>query len=167
MSTVHRKRGGRQRREDPETLSEKIRAKGLRLTGQRRLIADVLDGANDHLDAEAVCRLARRQDPTIHRSTVYRTLDTLKRHGLIDELDLMHVDGERHYYEVRPSKLHVHLVCTECKGVEEPGGPFWEGLGRRAFAECGFEAETIRLEMAGTCASCRQRASIAARRRRL
>ena len=38
----------------------------------------------------------------------------------------MHVSGERHYYEVRPKAFHIHLVCTSCRGVEEPGGRFWE-----------------------------------------
>jgi Fur family ferric uptake transcriptional regulator len=106
------------------TLLERMRSRGLRLTGQRRLLAGLLDGATEHLDAESVWRIAHRKDSGIHRATVYRTLHTLKKLGLIDELDLMHVSGERHYYEVRPKALHIHLVCTSCRGVEEPGGKF-------------------------------------------
>ena len=63
-----------------------MRAKGLRLTSQRRILADLLEQAEEHLDAEAVYRLARRKDPRIHRATVYRTLNTLKKLGLVDEL---------------------------------------------------------------------------------
>jgi Fur family transcriptional regulator, ferric uptake regulator len=63
------------------TLLERMRAKGLRLTEQRRVLADLLEHAKEHLDAEAVYQLARRRDPTIHRATVYRTLNTLKRWG--------------------------------------------------------------------------------------
>lgn len=98
-----------------------------------------------------------RKDPTIHRATVYRTLNILKQQGLIDELDLMHVDGERHYYEVRPGALHVHLICTRCKIVEEPSGPAWEHLKRRVLQKNGFDAQVVRIEMAGVCASCRKR----------
>lgn len=138
-------------------LEDRMREKGLRLTGQRRLLAGLLDRATEHLDAEAVYRRARRLDPTIHRATVYRTLNTLKKLGLVDELDLMHVSGERHYYEVRPSTLHIHLVCTACKGVEEPAGTFWENLKRRVRDESGFQPEVVRIEMAGICADCQDR----------
>lgn len=137
-----------------ESLTEKMRAKGLRLTEERRLLADLLDEATEHLDAESVFALARRRDPAIHRATVYRTLQTLKKLGLVDELDLMHVEGERHYYEVRPGSLHIHLVCIRCKGVEEPSGPYWENMKRRIERDYGFRPEIVRIEMAGLCAAC-------------
>jgi len=141
----------------PESLVARMRGRGLRVTGQRRVLAELLDGAREHLDADAVLRLAQQKDPTIHRATVYRTLGTLKRLGLVDELDLMHVSGERHYYEVRPSAFHIHLVCTACKRVEEPGGVFWEELKKKVEKESGFRPEIVRLEMAGLCARCRER----------
>lgn len=139
------------------TLAERMKAKGLRLTGQRRLLAELLDASHDHLDAESVYRLARARDRGIHRATVYRTLNTLKHLGLVDELDLMHVTGERHFYEVRPRAFHIHLVCTACGRVEEPGGPFWEDLKRRVEVETGFHPEVVRLEMGGLCARCGRR----------
>ncbi len=137
------------------SLLERMRARGVRLTGQRRLLAELLEEARGHLDAETVYRLARKRDPGIHRATVYRTLNRLKRLGLVDELDLMHVTGERHFYEVRPSAFHIHLVCTSCGGVEEPGGSFWEDLKRRVERETGFEPSVVRLEMGGLCSRCR------------
>ena len=138
-----------------ETLVERMKAGGIRLTGQRRLLAAILEGTPTHLDAETVFRLARQRDPGIHRATVYRTLNKLKRMGLVDELDLMHVTGERHFYEVRPSAFHIHLVCTSCGKVEEPGGPFWEELKRKVERETGFKPQVVRLEMGGLCARCR------------
>jgi len=131
-----------------------MKARGVRLTGQRRILAELLETANEHLDAESVYRLAKTRDDTIHRATVYRTLNKLKKLGLVDELDLMHVSGERHYYEVRPSKLHIHLVCTTCKGVDEPDEAFWDDLKRRVENENGFRPEVVRVEMAGVCAAC-------------
>ena len=138
-----------------ERLEDRMREKGLRLTGQRMLLARLLEQATEHLDAESVYRRARSIDPSIHRATVYRTLNTLKKMGLVDELDLMHVSGERHYYEIRPSTLHIHLVCTACKGVEEPSGAFWENLKQRVREESGFHPDVVRIEMAGLCSSCR------------
>lgn len=136
------------------TLIERMRASGLRLTWQRRLIAHLLENAETHLDAEAVYQLARRKDPRIHRATVYRALHTLKTLGLVDELDLMHVTGDRHFYEVRPSQFHIHLVCMRCGTVQEPGGPFWQELKLRVLQETGFRPEVVRLEMGGVCVDC-------------
>ena len=135
-------------------LVERMKARGLRLTGQRRIVASLLETAEEHLDAESVYRLAKAQDGTVHRATVYRTLNKLKKLGLVDELDLMHVSGERHYYEIRPARLHIHLVCTTCKGVGEPGEAFWDDLKRRVENENGFRPEVVRIEMAGVCAEC-------------
>lgn len=137
-----------------EGLLERMKARGLRLTGQRRILAELLETAEEHLDAESVYRAAKAKDGTVHRATVYRTLNKLKKLGLVDELDLMHVSGERHYYEIRPSTLHIHLVCTACKRVDEPDEAFWDDLKRRVENENGFRPEVVRVEMAGLCADC-------------
>ena len=134
-----------------------MKARGLRLTGQRKVLAELLESASEHLDAEAVYQRAKSKDGSIHRATVYRTLNVLKKMGLVDELDLMHVSGERHYYEIRPSTLHIHLVCTACKGVEEPGETFWEDLKRRVHKDNGFLPEVVRIEMAGVCSACQRK----------
>ena len=137
-----------------EGLVERMKAKGVRLTGQRKILAELLETAEEHLDAESVYQLAKVKDETIHRATVYRTLNKLKKLGLVDELDLMHVSGERHYYEIRPSTLHIHLVCTTCKRIDEPDEAFWDDLKRRVESENGFRPEVVRVEMAGVCAAC-------------
>jgi Fur family transcriptional regulator, ferric uptake regulator len=137
-----------------ESLLELMRSRGLRVTGQRKVLAELLDRASEHLDVETVLLMARRKDPSIHRATVYRTLETLKKLGLVDELDLMHVSGERHFYEVRPSSLHIHLVCIRCKTVDEPSGAFWDDLKHRVQQERGFVPEVVRIEMAGLCRRC-------------
>lgn len=134
-----------------------MKARGVRVTGQRRLLAELLEEAEEHLDAEAVYERARAKDHGIHRATVYRTLNKLKRMGLVDELDLMHVSGERHYYEIRPKTLHIHLVCTVCKGVEEPSERFWEDLKRRVEHDNGFRPDVVRIEMAGVCSACQKK----------
>jgi Fur family ferric uptake transcriptional regulator len=140
-------------------LLTRMKAVGLRLTGQRKIVAELLETADEHLDAESVYRRAKERDGTVHRATVYRTLNRLKKLGLVDELDLMHVSGERHYYEIRPSTLHIHLVCTSCKRVDEPSEAFWDDLKRRVENENGFRPEVVRIEMAGICAACQRKLS--------
>lgn len=49
----------------------------------------------------------------VARSTVYRTQHLLKRHGLIDELDLLHLEGERHHYEPTLEKEHLHIAAFD------------------------------------------------------
>ncbi len=142
-----------------ESLRDRMHAKGLRMTHQRLLLAELLESAEEHLDAEEIYRRAQRRDPEIHRATIYRTLNTLKKLRLIDELDLMHVNGERHYYEIRPRTLHIHLVCMRCGKVQEPGGRFWEDLKTRVRKETGFKPDTVRVEMGGRCATCQKGSS--------
>lgn len=147
-----------------ERLVDRMRARGVRMTEQRRVIAELLDEADDHLDAESIYRLASRRDPRIHRATVYRTLNRLKKLGFVDELDLMHVEGERHFYEIRPRSFHVHLVCLRCGKVLEPSGAFLDELQGRVMRDTGFRSEVARMEIGGRCADCQASPTVEERR---
>jgi Fur family ferric uptake transcriptional regulator len=105
-----------------ELLNE-VEARGVRLTAQRRALIETIQQADAHLDAATLLSRARQRDPNIDRATVYRTLDLLKRLGLIDELDLMHLNGEKHYYEVKTQKDHLHLACFHCGETARTWGP--------------------------------------------
>src|ERR1700745_1565723 len=96
--------------EAPGRLQAELMTRGLRMTRQRRTILSVVETAQQHLDASQILRKARRIDPQIDRVTVYRTLNLLKRHGLVDELDLMHLRGEKKYYERRPPRDPLHMA---------------------------------------------------------
>src|SRR5579863_3908188 len=98
---------------------DSLRKRGVRLTRQRRILLDLIDQSGRHLDAESLYQLAKEKDPKLNRVTVYRTLKLLKMGGLVDELDLMHVEGDQHYYESRAKQEHAHLVCLRCGKVEE------------------------------------------------
>ena len=135
-------------------LVDEIAAKGFRLTSQRRILLDIIQQANGHLDAATLLQLARQQDPNIDRATVYRTLDLLKKLGLVDELDLMHLHGEKHYYEARPDRDHIHLACFECGKIKEFNSPTYERLKREISDENDFEIRVVRLEVGGRCGAC-------------
>jgi Fur family ferric uptake transcriptional regulator len=100
--------------ETPGRLQAELMSRGLRMTRQRRIILSVVETATQHLDAAQILRRARKLDPDLDRVTVYRTLKLLKRHGLVDELDLMHLEGEKHYYERRPPRDPLHMACLRC-----------------------------------------------------
>jgi Fur family transcriptional regulator, ferric uptake regulator len=141
--------------ETPGRLQAELMSHGLRMTRQRRTILQVVETANTHLDASQILRKARRIDPGIDRVTVYRTLNLLKRHGLIDELDLMHLQGEKHFYERRPARDHLHMACLRCGRIMEFESNLFERLKGQIQRECHFHIVVTRLEMGGYCAKCR------------
>ena len=85
---------------------------------------------------------------------MYRTIELLKRLGMIDELDLMHLNGEKHYYEVKTEKDHLHLACFNCGKIEEFVSPTFERLKREIGATNNFEIQVMRLEVGGLCSAC-------------
>lgn len=135
-------------------LLQELGAQGIRLTAQRRALIETIQGATSHMDATDLLNEARKLDPNIDRATVYRTIDLLKRLGLIDELDLMHVNGEKHYYEVRTQKDHLHLACFRCGAIVEFSTPTLERLKQEIAAKNGFDIQVVRLEVGGVCGAC-------------
>ena len=141
--------------EIPGRLIEQCAERGIRLTQQRRAILRVIETASKHLDAAQLLRRARTIDPSVDRSTVYRTLSLLKRNGLIDELDLMHIHGEGHYYERRVSQDHIHMACLRCGKISEFVSETFEKLKQQLERDCDFRIAVTRLEVGGYCAVCR------------
>ncbi len=137
-----------------ESLIERMRRAGFRMTSQRRAIATILDEATEHLDVEEIFARAQQLDRSIHLATVYRTLLALKEKGLVDELDLLHVHGERHYYEVRTSDIHAHVICKKCHAVVEPKGEVIDICRSMLGEETGYEIRYMRLEVSGICPRC-------------
>src|SRR5258708_36329045 len=141
--------------ESPGFLQSKLLAVDIRLTRRRRAILSIIETAKQHLDPGQILRKARRIDPDIDRVTVYRTIGLLKRQGLTDELDLMHVQGERHFYERRTGRDHMHMTCLRCGKVTEFESQLFEKLKTTVARECSFSIAVARLEIGGYCKSCR------------
>jgi Fur family transcriptional regulator, ferric uptake regulator len=137
------------------SLMNELKARGIRITAQRRLIIGIIQDSPRHLDAATLLELAQKKDSGIDRSTVYRTIGMLKRRGLIDELDLMHIDGEKHYYEVKTNHDHCHMACFKCGAVMEFTSASFEKLKQEMARRSGFEIRAIRLEVGGVCRDCR------------
>jgi Fur family ferric uptake transcriptional regulator len=96
-------------------------------------------------------------DPAVHKVTVYRTLETLKKHGLVDELDLMHVSSGGHFYEWRGETDHAHVTCLRCGRVQEVETPTLERLKARIARDLDMTISVARFELGGVCPSCRPR----------
>jgi Fur family ferric uptake transcriptional regulator len=140
----------------PGRLQAALEERGVRLTRQRRVLLQVMDGAERHLDAGAILERAQKIDSRVHRVTVYRTLDLLKRHGLIDELDLLHIHGDQHYYESHGPRDHIHIACLRCGKVREFESRLFEQLKRQIEHDCHIKITITRTEIGGYCDACRQ-----------
>ena len=130
-------------------------SRGIRLTAQRRLLVNIMQNSPRHLDAADLLDVARKKDPGIDRATVYRTIALLKRCGLIDELDLMHLEGEKHYYEAKTNRDHCHMACFRCGAIIEYTSPAFEKLKNDMAREGNFLIRVVRLEVGGFCKRCR------------
>ena len=131
-----------------------LKERGIRLTRQRQILLDLIDKSGKHLDAESLYQLAREKDPKLNRVTVYRTLKLLKQGGLVDELDLMHMGGDQHYYETRMKQEHAHVICLRCGKVEEFFGDPLQRLRRQVEDHFGFNIVLARTEIGGYCSHC-------------
>jgi Fur family transcriptional regulator, ferric uptake regulator len=140
------------------SLLQELSLRGIRITDQRKILIETIQAADRHLDAATLLELARRRDQEINRATVYRTLELLKKLRLVDELDLMHLNGEKHFYEAKTDIDHVHLACFECGRIEEYTSPLFERLKVEISRQKGFQIRVTRLEVGGRCSQCCARA---------
>lgn len=120
--------------------------KGMKMTGQRRLIARVLSESEDHPDVEAVYRRASELDPNISIATVYRTVRLFEEANILDRHDFG--DG-RARYEEAPLEHHDHLIDVRSGRVLEFQDEEIERLQEKIARELGFELIGHRLELYG------------------
>jgi Fe2+ or Zn2+ uptake regulation protein len=137
-------------------LEQELISRGVRMTAQRRLLVEIIQRAEGHLDALDLWDRARKQDSTLNKVTVYRTLNMLKKHGLVDELDLMHLQSGRHYYEARTMRDHIHLACFKCGRIQEFESSLFEKLKGQIERERRFRIQVVRVEAGGLCDKCQE-----------
>ncbi len=130
----------------PSRLEQLCVDKGLRMTGQRRVIAQVLSESQDHPDVELVYKRASDIDNTISISTVYRTVRMFEENGILERHDFG--DGRARYEEVS-DQHHDHLIDVETGQVIEFTSEKIEELQKLIANELGFDLVDHRLELYG------------------
>jgi Fur family transcriptional regulator, ferric uptake regulator len=138
------------------SLELQLSERRVRMTSQRQILVRIIQDSPRHLDAAGLLHIARQQDPSIDRATVYRTIGLLKRHGLIDELDLMHIEGEKHYYEAKTNRDHCHMACFRCGAIMEFASSSFDRLKKEMASRSGFQIRAVRLEVGGVCKQCQK-----------
>ncbi|MGW8374789.1 Fur family transcriptional regulator [Streptomyces sp. ODS28] len=133
-------------------LLERLRERGWRMTAQRRVVAEVLDGEHVHLSADEVLERASVLLPEIARATVYNTLSELVSLGEVTEVSSI---GRAKLYDPNAHRPHHHLVCSRCGTIRDvhPGG---DPLAALPDAErFGFTVHAAEVTFRGVCAECR------------
>ena len=126
------------------SIADRCRAAGLRMTGQRRIIAEVLDGAADHPDVEELHRRVTAVEPRIALSTVYRTVRLLVDAGILERH--LFIDG-RARYENADHEHHDHLIDLTTGHVIEFHSEEIEALQARIAADLGYRITGHRLQL--------------------
>lgn len=120
--------------------------KNLRMTEQRRVIAQVLSDATDHPSVDVLYRRASKLDPGLSIATVYRTIRLFEEAGVVERHDFGRGNAR---YEPVPDAHHDHMIDVETGVVIEFVDPELESLQREIAARLGYRLVDHRLELYG------------------
>jgi Fur family transcriptional regulator, peroxide stress response regulator len=124
---------------------------GLRLTPQRIAICNLLAGSQEHPTAQMIYDALHPNFPSLSLSTVYNTLDTLVRLGVVNVLGTAG-DGVEHYDpDIQP---HVNLACLLCHRVIDLHSQFVDALEQEVVAASGYKIKGARVMYYGYCPKC-------------
>ena len=132
-------------------IMESLREVGYRLTPQRMLIVAIIHDSKGHVTAEDVHTRVTEQYPFVDISTVYRTLQLLKKLHLVNETDL---GGGRVEYELAQEARHHHLVCRRCGATSPLDDEMIDPLRARLLKKHGFQADMEHFAIFGVCRTC-------------
>jgi Fur family peroxide stress response transcriptional regulator len=141
-----------------------LRDRGLRLTGPRHAVLEVVRGAESHPTAEEVHRLVRRRLPSVSLGTIYRNLRLLVGAGLLKELP-----GPYARFDAN-TRAHHHFMCERCGRIIDVDAalaePHARALSARVASRTGFSITNQRFELFGRCRECQKRSPGTGGRRR-
>lgn len=132
-----------------------LKQKGLKLTPQRMLIADIIHDAKGHLTAEEIIESVQAKMPGINKSTIYRTLELLESTGCVYKSAL----GSEFIYHHNEEGHHHHLVCTRCGKTVDCEEDLFAPVERSLLDKHGFRINFKHIVMSGLCEDCAVKSS--------
>ena len=132
-------------------IAGKLSERGYRLTPQRLMVLSAIEDSDDHISAEEIYAQIVARYPNVNISTVYRTLELLKRLSLVTETDLG--EGRVRYHPTEKGHHH-HLVCRECGATIDLDDSLLAPLKSALLREHKFIADLRHLAIFGRCVKC-------------
>ncbi len=135
----------------PGGIASKLSELGYRLTPQRMMVLSAIENSDNHISAEEIYAQIVVKYLNVNISTVYRTLELLKRLGLVTETDLG--NGHARYHPVEKGHHH-HLVCEKCGTIIDIDESTLARLQDVLLHRYNFSAELRHLAIFGLCVDC-------------
>ena len=128
-------------------IEEKCKTKGVRLTDQRRIIAEVMSIATDHPDVDELHKRINKIDKKISIATVYRTVKLFEESGIVEKHDFK---GGKARYEQAPDEHHDHLIDINSGDIIEFVDEDIEILQQKVAKKLGYRLVDHKLELYGS-----------------
>lgn len=133
---------------------KRLKEAGKYLTKQRRLILEIIEDSEEHLDAEEIYIQGKPQDPTLSLSTVYRTLNLLKELDLVEQRYFAR-DHQREHFEPKGTTEHYHFTCKHCGRIMEFETDLITKIQKNLGERLGVDISHACVCFEGVCADCR------------
>jgi len=128
-------------------IEEKCITKGVRLTDQRKIIAEVMSSSNDHPDVDELHKRVNKIDKKISIATVYRTVKLFEESGIVEKHDFK---GGKARYEESPEEHHDHLIDVNSGEIIEFVNKEIEVLQNKVAEKLGYKLVDHKLELYGS-----------------
>ena len=135
-----------------QVLRDHIVAKGMRMTRQRQLIAEVMLESDGHVNIDELYQAVQERDESIGYATIYRTLKLLTDAGLTHSATFG--DGRTRFEAALNREHHDHMICESCDAIIEFENEEIERLQELVARQHGFRIRHHKMELYGTCRRC-------------
>jgi len=134
-----------------ETVIQKLRENGHKVTPQRLAIINILAKSEGHPSVDDIYDKIIRDFPTMSLATVYRNILLIKTLGEV--LELGFPDGSNRYDGNKPYP-HPHVICIKCKKIVDPDLDSLDEVKNEVELETKFKILNHRLDFFGICSNC-------------
>lgn len=121
--------------------------KNLKLTNQRKIIAEIISNSKDHPNVEELYFRANKIESKISLATIYRTLNLFQQYGLIQKLEIG--EGKARYEELKEANEHFHLVDIEDGSIIEFKNKELQQIKKKIAKALGYKLVNSKLELYG------------------
>ena len=135
------------------SCDETLKAKGLKLTPQRKLILDIIHHADEHLTGDKIVNQVQSRMPGVNKSTIYRTLDLLVNLQCVVKSEM----GDKSIYHHADDGHHHHLICRLCGKTVACQEELFLPVQKQLREQYGFQIDFRHIVLNGVCDGCKNK----------